>query len=452
MTTTRATTQTAGARQGGKAAAAAMARQTRRVPGPVRPPSAVDRLLQLQRTAGNAAVARLLGRLAAQRAPAPAAQQETLSKSPVQAQRQNISPRNDTGLPDGLKSGIEYLSGISVANVKVHYNSSQPAQLNSLAYTQGSDIYIAASQEKHLPHEAWHAVQQARGQVNPTARVGDWLINDNAALEREADVMGERAHLSRPHHELDAQGSSGSVNPARNAPDDKSIQLTTKRKRDDVNSTEGTYAGRENEKKRLGIVTGSRTHESEHIVGFAVAHPNEIRKKSREPEGQMPAYYEVKEYHRGHPGTGSSGRERPADSEEAAEWEKERAERAKKTGWSSSSDYRRDLRTTLTDPVARKEDTSLSNAYQLNQLGYAHLWASADVRPSGDEVDKANDSYNNMVSIDPGLEHSLTGTPVTDYLGPHGQAEAYLTRKIGLSGKWPTQNEIDDARKKFGAF
>jgi hypothetical protein len=452
MTTTRATAQTARTRQGRKSAAAAMARQTRRVAGPVRPTSAVDRLLQLQRTAGNAAVVRLLGRLAAQRAPAPAAQQETLSNSPVQTQRQNISPRNDTGLPDGLKSGIEYLSGISVANVKVHYNSSQPAQLNSLAYTQGSDIYIAASQEKHLPHEAWHVVQQARGRVNPTARVGDWLINDNAALEREADVMGERAHLSRPHHELDAQGSSEAVNPARNAPDDKPIQLTTKRKRDDANSTEGTYAGRENEKKRLGIVTGSGTHESEHIVGFDVAHPDEIRKKSREAEGGMPAYYEVRKYHRGHAGTGSSGREEPTDREKARKWADERDERAKKTGWPSSADYRRDQRTTLTDPVARKEGTSLSNAYQLNQLGYAHQWESAGVRPSGDEADKANDSYNYMVRIDPGLEHSLTGTPVTDYLGPHGQAEAYLARKTVLSGKRPTQNEIDDARKMFGAF
>jgi FKBP-type peptidyl-prolyl cis-trans isomerase len=34
---------------------------------------------------------------------------------------------NNTGLPDNLKSGIESLSGMSMDHVKVHYNSSQPA-------------------------------------------------------------------------------------------------------------------------------------------------------------------------------------------------------------------------------------------------------------------------------------------------------------------------------------
>jgi hypothetical protein len=51
---------------------------------------------------------------------------------------------------------------MSMDHVKVHYNSSQPAQLNALAYAQGSDIHVAPGQEQHLPHEAWHVVQQAR--------------------------------------------------------------------------------------------------------------------------------------------------------------------------------------------------------------------------------------------------------------------------------------------------
>jgi len=43
---------------------------------------------------------------------------------------------NNTGLPDNLKSGVESLSGFSMHDVKVHYNSSQPAQLNALALVQ----------------------------------------------------------------------------------------------------------------------------------------------------------------------------------------------------------------------------------------------------------------------------------------------------------------------------
>lgn len=112
------------------------------------------------------------------------------------AQRQQASAEkaNNTGLPDNLKQGIENLSGMSMDNVKVHYNSSKPTQLNALAYAQGTDIHVGAGQEKHLPHEAWHVVQQAQGRVKPTMQMKDGVpVNDDQALEQEADVMGAKA-------------------------------------------------------------------------------------------------------------------------------------------------------------------------------------------------------------------------------------------------------------------
>ena len=60
---------------------------------------------------------------------------------------------NRTGLPDGLKAGVEALSGISMDHVRVHYNSGKPAQLNAHAYAQGSDIHLAPGQQRHLPHK-----------------------------------------------------------------------------------------------------------------------------------------------------------------------------------------------------------------------------------------------------------------------------------------------------------
>jgi hypothetical protein len=76
----------------------------------------------------------------------------------------------------------------------VHYNSSQPAQLNALAYAQGSDIHLAPGQERHLPHEAWHVVQQAQGRVQPTMQIKEGApVNDDPGLEHEADVMGAKA-------------------------------------------------------------------------------------------------------------------------------------------------------------------------------------------------------------------------------------------------------------------
>ncbi len=101
---------------------------------------------------------------------------------------------NNTGLPDNLKTGVETLSGLSMDDVKVHYNSSQPAQLNALAYAQGTDIHVAPGQERHLPHEAWHVAQQKQGRVQPTMQMKEGIpVNDDAGLEHEADVMGAKA-------------------------------------------------------------------------------------------------------------------------------------------------------------------------------------------------------------------------------------------------------------------
>ncbi len=101
---------------------------------------------------------------------------------------------NKTGLPDTLKSGIESLSGISMDDARVHYNSSKPAQLHALAYAQGTDIHLRSGQEKHLPHESWHVVQQKQGRVRPTMQMKDGIsVNDDAGLENDADVMGAKA-------------------------------------------------------------------------------------------------------------------------------------------------------------------------------------------------------------------------------------------------------------------
>lgn len=102
---------------------------------------------------------------------------------------------NNTGLSDHLKSGIENLSGHSMDDVKVHYNSDKPVQLQAHAYAQGTDIHVAPGQERHVPHEAWHVVQQKQGRVQPTTQLKSKgvNINDDAGLEREADIMGARA-------------------------------------------------------------------------------------------------------------------------------------------------------------------------------------------------------------------------------------------------------------------
>jgi hypothetical protein len=118
--------------------------------------------------------------------------QEPGDKEPLQGKFIPVQRKvNTTGLPDNLKSGVENLSGIDISDVKVHYNSAKPAQLQALAYAQGTDIHIGPGQEKHLPHEAWHVVQQKQGRVKPTMQMKEGVaVNDDKGLEHEADMMG----------------------------------------------------------------------------------------------------------------------------------------------------------------------------------------------------------------------------------------------------------------------
>jgi hypothetical protein len=179
-------------------------REPARVPTPPFHPATVARMkaqplalnarevMQLQRSFGNRAVGRLLSAARQRRPAAPAA--ETDSGALGVARR----GENTTGLPDGLKAGVEHLSGLALDDVRVHYNSDAPARVGALAYTQGTDIHVAPRQERHLAHEVWHVVQQKRGRVRPTLRQEGLEVNEDSNLETEADVMGARAlDLSR---------------------------------------------------------------------------------------------------------------------------------------------------------------------------------------------------------------------------------------------------------------
>lgn len=185
---------------------------------PVSELSARD-ILTLQRAAGNGAIQSMLGAMLGQSGdPSPstiavpiqsATSEQTIQlKTPEEDEDpQKYNPtakaQNTTGLPDQLKSGIESLSGLSMDDVKVHYNSSKPAALQALAYAQGSDIHIGPDEEENLAHEAWHVVQQKQGRVRARFQAKGAAINDDQQLEREADVMGARAASTPAHSSKD---------------------------------------------------------------------------------------------------------------------------------------------------------------------------------------------------------------------------------------------------------
>lgn len=112
--------------------------------------------------------------------------QET-HKSPDSAEE------NTTGIPDDLRFNIEALSGIGLDDVTVHYNSPLPAEYNAFAFTKGTEVHIGANQEEYLAHELWHVIQQKRATVKPTMQLKSEGINDDSALEQQADKMGQKA-------------------------------------------------------------------------------------------------------------------------------------------------------------------------------------------------------------------------------------------------------------------
>lgn len=98
-----------------------------------------------------------------------------------------------TELPDDLKSGVESLSGFTMDDVKIHYNSNKPTQLNAHDYEQGASIHLGHKQQKHLPNETWHVVQQNKGRISATVKTEENInTNDDATLEKEADTMGQK--------------------------------------------------------------------------------------------------------------------------------------------------------------------------------------------------------------------------------------------------------------------
>lgn len=154
-----------------------------------RPPTAQE-ILHMQRTMGNQAVGQFLQHADPQPVVQPKLKDEDEERD---AEIAPVVEPNRTGLPDALKTNIEQLSNTSLNDVSVHYNSPEPAQLKAHAFTKGSDIFVAPGQQRHLAHEAWHVVQQKQSLVQPTLFAGDVAVNDSPALEREANLMAQKA-------------------------------------------------------------------------------------------------------------------------------------------------------------------------------------------------------------------------------------------------------------------
>ncbi|MBY3027404.1 hypothetical protein [Rhizobium leguminosarum] len=202
----------------------------------------------------------------------------------------------------------------------------------------------------------------------------------------------------------------------------------------------GTYGNRYNERSRFRRRSNydGRNFEAEHIYGYRVVHNvKRISPAGQVLEAAMPAYLERTALHQQHAGSAYGRNNLTA------------------RGWPSYAAYRVDQKATLFDPIAESEGSSISNGYQLNQLGYGHQ--IAELYEQGRftttisaEIEIATDSFFRTVTCDPALTVVSDQGQIRNFqLGPRGQAEALLSRETIVTRKWPTQGR---EREIFGYF
>lgn len=231
----------------------------------------------------------------------------------------------------------------------------------------------------------------------------------------------------------------------------------------------GTHGSKTREQGHLTrtyaqVVSGA-THESEHPVQANLAVDAQKVATGRnvvrsEVENALPAYQEVKDWHRGHAGTGSGNKgydtgfganqkQRGRSEAALANYEKGNRKTAASFGMPNTPDsdntsagiYRHAQNEAL-------REGSVSNAVQLQQLGMAFSrkhQSEHNNAPNTTAVKQANDSYDAMLRGMGGAGQLRMGN--TNYnLSQDSMAELLLARKTAVTGEWPSHQDFDDAR------
>jgi len=110
-----------------------------------------------------------------------------------------------TGMPAPVRAKMENVFKADFSNVRVHPASARAVELGALAFAQGNEIHVAPGHwapetpkgQELLGHELGHVMQQWTGKAKTTELHMGVGLNDEPALEREADVMGMRAAHGR---------------------------------------------------------------------------------------------------------------------------------------------------------------------------------------------------------------------------------------------------------------
>lgn len=128
--------------------------------------------------------------------------------------KSNTTNASSNALPDPVRTDMEQAFNTDFSDVNIETNSKKADDLGALAYTQGNTITFGPNQynpttqqgRELLGHELTHVVQQREGKVVPTIQQKGAYINDDSALEREADEKGKRAAQTKAQDASSKEG------------------------------------------------------------------------------------------------------------------------------------------------------------------------------------------------------------------------------------------------------
>jgi hypothetical protein len=194
----------------------------------------------------------------------------------------------------------------------------------------------------------------------------------------------------------------------------------------------GQHGAKEREQTRLSESFNFRvhgpTHQSEHPIGFEPLNRTSGLKRgapgrATSLENIGPAYQEVFTLHRAHIGTGTG--KRPGAS-----------------GF-NSQEYRNTQRSLI-------ESEDISSAVQINQLDYAFNKKFRRISTKTIEGRVSNDSFDTMVSNMRIVTYARDTEDVSVAVDATQRAEMYLSRRVALTGSFPSIEEENEARQLFG--
>jgi len=199
-------------------------------------------VLHLQRAAGNASVARLLGE----------------DREPESAVKGVVGRGAGTPLDGASRERMEASFGADFSDVRVHTGSSAAESaraVNAHAYTVGSEIVLGDGQapgspahERTLAHELAHVVQQRSGPVDGTPAAGGISLSDPAdRFERAAETTADAVVSTGRAPDGTAAGAGASIQreeaPEDEVPEEEEVQALAIQRANREEEPEETAAG-----------------------------------------------------------------------------------------------------------------------------------------------------------------------------------------------------------------